>query len=91
MVNDLTKELYESPIRERNIEKYGEDGCICCAKPMNEGESLYVHMNEGWMAVNHEVVTEENCKELTGSNSQGCFPIGNTCAKKMGKEFTFNI
>ena len=88
MKKNLTKELYESPIRERNIEKHGDmGGCICCGKPMKEGEALHVHMNEDWVAVSNEV-TEENCKELTGHNSQGYFPVGNSCAKKMGKKFT---
>lgn len=86
----LTKELYESPIRENNFEKYGHlsEQCICCGKPMKEGESLMIHMNTNWLAVNPAIVTVENCLELTGAESQGCFPIGNSCANKM-KGFTF--
>lgn len=86
---EITKELYESSQRYRNEEKFGHiDGnqCICCMKPMKEGEVMFVHMNTNWEAV-HVSVNEENCKELTGSESQGCFPIGNSCAKKMGKGF----
>ena len=86
----MTKELYESPIKERNLEKYGHlsDQCICCGKPMKEGEKLYVHMNTNWVAV-HPSINETNCKELTGAESQGCFAIGNDCAKKMlGYTFT---
>lgn len=84
--------LYESPIKDRNMEKHGTstDMCECCGNPMKPGESLYVHMNEAWLAVNPEIVTAENCKELTGYNSQGMFRIGNSCAKKM-KGFTFNL
>jgi len=79
-----TKTLYESPMKERNIEKYGEiiNQCICCGKPMKNGEKLYVHMNTDWLAVNPSI-DENQCKELTGAESQGCFPIGNDCAKKM--------
>ena len=85
----LTKELYESPMKDRNYEKHGYGGCICCYKPMKETDCLLVHMNEHWMALNPDFVTEENCFELTGANSQGWFPIGNDCAKKM-KGFVFN-
>lgn len=85
----LTTELYNSPQRDNNEEKYGtlsDNQCICCMKPMKEGELRVVHMNTDWVAV-HKSVTEENCKELTGAESQGCFPIGNSCAKKMPKDF----
>jgi len=85
----LTAELYRSPMKDRNEDKYGYGGCICCNKPMKETDCLYVHMNENWVALNPQFVTEENCLELTGANSQGCFPIGNDCAKKM-KGFVFN-
>lgn len=79
-----TKELYESPMKERNEEKYGllTDQCICCGKPMKSGEKLFVHMNTDWMAVN-PTIDEKDCEKLTGAESQGCFPIGNDCAKKM--------
>ena len=85
----LTTELYNSPQRDNNEEKYGilsDNQCICCMKPMKEGESRVVHMNTDWVVV-HKSVTEEECKELTGAESQGCFPIGNSCAKKMPKDF----
>ena len=89
--NTITKELYESPMKERNEEKYGllTEQCICCGKPMKKGEKLYVHMNTDWQAVN-PTISETDCKELTGAESQGCFPIGNDCAKKM-KGFTFTL
>jgi hypothetical protein len=81
----LTKDLYESPMRERNLEKYGDnsDNCICCGKKLNLDSCFWVHMNTDWMAVNPSIVNDENCAELTGANSQGCFPIGPDCAKKM--------
>lgn len=84
-----THPLYESPQKERNEEKYGtlaENQCICCMKPMALGETKMVHMNNAWLAVSNDV-TEENCFELTGAKSQGCYNIGNSCAKKMPKNF----
>jgi len=79
-----TMELYESPMLERNQEKYGnnDNQCVCCGKPMKKGKCFFVHMNTGWEAVSIDV-TYENCKEETGFESQGWFPIGNDCAKKM--------
>ena len=92
METQLTKELYVSPIKEQNIERYGQhaDMCECCGKRMKEGEGLWVHMNTDWLAVNPLIVNENNIEELTGAGSQGCFRIGNDCAKKM-KGFTFKI
>ena len=89
---ELTMELYDSPMKERNEENIhqGADNCICCARKMKAGEVLFVHINENGMAVNPQIVTDENCKELTGADSQGAFPIGNSCAKKM-KGFTFTM
>ena len=86
----LTIELYVSQQKEANEERFGLDAnqCICCGKLMKEGEKLYVHMNTIGQVVNPEIVTDENCEELTGFESQGCFPVGNSCAKKM-KGFTF--
>ena len=82
-------ELYESPMKERNEDKYGliSNQCICCGKPMKKGEALFVHMNEDWKAVDPSISVDQ-CLESTGFHSQGCFPVGNDCAKKM-KGFTF--
>jgi hypothetical protein len=83
-----TMQLYESPQKEVNEEKYGllSDQCVCCGKPMKEGKKLYVHMNTDWLAV-HPTILEEEVLNITGSESQGFFPIGKACAKKM-KDFT---
>lgn len=85
----LTKALYESPKKEQNNENFGEYGCecICCGRPMAAGTVQWVHMNENWEAVNPSIVNDENCEEKTGFKSQGSFPVGNECAKKM-KGFT---
>jgi len=83
-MNQMTKELYVSPMKDRNEQKYGliTNQCICCGKPIKEGHKLYVHMNTNGVAINPQIM-EDKCKELTGAESQGCFPIGNDCAKKM--------
>lgn len=85
------KELYQSPKLDDNLEKYGHltNQCICCGKPMKEGEKLHVHINTDWFAV-HPSIPTEDFEKYTGAKSQGFFPIGNSCAKKMNG-FTFKL
>jgi hypothetical protein len=85
---NLEHPLYESPVRERNLELYGDssDSCICCGKRMKEGEREMVHMNTNWMAMDVSIETTEDTIKH-GFESQGVFPIGNTCAKKMPKNY----
>jgi len=80
-----TKELYESPSKEKNQQKYGdnENVCVCCNKPTNE--EIFVHMSTDWKAVPSNISEEELVKN--GMESQGLFPIGKSCAKKMGAKY----
>jgi len=87
-----TMELYVSPMRERNIEKYGYDfdTCECCGKTL-KGEYKMVYMGTDWKAYNTTELEERNGVDYfigTDTEIQGTFPIGNDCAKKM-KGFTF--
>ena len=87
----LITELYISPMYDRNQEKYGdnENQCVCCKKPIKDIKNSYwLHMNEGGDVL-HNSLNESNCEKLTGFRSMGCFPIGNDCAKKIGKDFIF--
>lgn len=86
-------QLYVSSVRERNLEKYGSRGdqCECCGKLMKSTDTKLVHMGVDWMAYNVEDTTIiDEIEYITGTDteSQGFFPIGNDCAKKM-KGFTF--
>jgi hypothetical protein len=60
-----------------NVERLGDhsDTCFLCGK--RTSEDLFVHYT--------------SCGELTNDNShpesQGCFPIGPECAKKLPKDF----
>lgn len=80
-----TKELYESPMKEKNLIKYGDQAhsCICCGKPTKE--KLFIHMVTTWEAVPANI--DELELEDLGLESQGVFPIGSSCAKKMGKKY----
>jgi len=88
---NLTCELWISTQRNQNDEKYGdnENQCICCKKPIkNIEKSNWIHMNEAGLVLNN-LISESNCNELTGSNTMGCFPVGNDCSKKFTKDFLF--
>jgi len=96
MKNEIkTRELKESARKAKNLELYGDhsDSCICCGKRQNDKktEQKYVHMSESWLMVNTDKVNDDG--SITGheSNSQGFFPIGNTCSKKYPKEFIFEL
>lgn len=93
--NVENQSLYVSPIRERNIDKFGEiqNQCECCGKPMKETDSKVVHMGVDWMAYNtHETIIVDGVEFIKGTEieSQGFFKIGNDCAKKMNG-FTFEF
>ena len=80
--------LYESPMKERNIDKFGERSnmCECCGKAVNENESSMVHMNTNWMAMDNSIKTDSDA-EKHGFQSQGYFLVGNSCAKKHPENF----
>lgn len=80
--------LYESPIKERNIEKFGErtEMCECCGKQTTTENQKMVHMNTNWMVMDCSIVTDHDC-ERNGFQSQGYFIIGNECAKKHPSNF----
>ena len=80
-----TKELYESPMKDRNDDRYGmvSNTCICCGRPTNG--DYYVHMSTCWVAIQGKYTEDDLKKE--GMESQGLFPIGPSCAKKMGKKY----
>ena len=83
-----TSEIYESPIKERNIEKfgYGSDQCECCGKPMKkESKKYYFHACTEWKAMPISATDEEI--EDAGLESQGCFSVGVSCAKKFPKGY----
>ena len=89
------KPLYTSSVKERNIDKYGMQDlqCECCGKLMKDNESLFVHMGTDWNAYNvfeSEIINGVEYIKGTTQQSQGCFRIGNDCAKKM-KGFTFTM
>lgn len=85
-----TVPIYESPVRDRNINKYGDNGdnCECCMKPIkNTKVEYFFHACTDWEAMPNDA-TEEQIEEA-GLESQGCFPVGSECAKKFPKGYIF--
>lgn len=94
LTNEIkTMELYVSPMKEKNMDKYGGQAnqCECCGRLMKESEYLTVAMGVDWLAYNtNQIETRNQVNYFIGTDVeiQGIFPIGNDCAKKM-KGFTF--
>jgi hypothetical protein len=87
LTNDDFMELIDirSSKYEENLERYGDRDCTCivCGKPTNQ--SLYIECTtDMWIAPAD--ITEEQLTALD-MESQGCFPIGSDCAKKVGKRY----
>jgi len=83
----LESEIYNSPMFKRNYDKFGDcDACCCCARPLNENECKRIHINIDHRAMVNTIVTEEDAA-ANGFISQGYMFIGNSCAKKMSKQF----
>lgn len=71
----------QSPKYDENIERYGDSSetCLLCGK--RTAKNLYVHYTtDGYLV---------NVDESLIPNSQGLFPIGSECSKKLPKSFIF--
>lgn len=79
---DSLQEHKQFKANGRRLLKKDQDRCLFCNKPMDvTNETIHVHLT-----------TDGNITSLDDSqceNSQGCFPIGNECAKKIDKSFYF--
>ena len=81
-------ELPISPKFEDNenlpMKKSDNDRCVCCNKPLNNEGKFHVHMSTDWKMIPNGVEVEEK-------EDQGCFPLGNACAKKVSKDYKFKF
>lgn len=68
-------------------DKYNDDGtqnpCLCCGKEVKT-EKYFVHL-----CTDGNLTSEEDENKI--ENSQGLFPIGSECRKKLPKEFVFSV
>ena len=84
-INLLQVNIWSHPIR--NSEKWEgtqSNECEYCGKKCGK-TPLYVHIMTSGICVPNDI-TEKDIERI-GEQSQGCFPIGSTCAKKLfGKQ-----
>lgn len=81
---EIPLEELQSPNYEANIERYGDhsDTCFICGKRIkNMEKAKFVHYLTNGNIVSHGGDDIEN--------SQGFFPVGNDCAKKLTIQFAF--
>ena len=90
--NNTTAQLVEIPLTkiqspnyDANIDKYCEDvnTCVICGKRIKNMDKIkYVHY-----LTNGNIINTNDEPE----NTQGFFPVGNDCAKKIDKSFLFKF
>ena len=56
------------------------DNCVCCGRPINNEDAFYVHMSTDWDMIHNDA-------NVRDEDSQGCFPLGDGCAKKVHKDY----
>jgi hypothetical protein len=82
-MKNLSKWVFEIPLSDIMEDSYdegkGENPCICCGKDIKSPRH-YVHL-----LTNGNIVSSE--EEF--DNSQGLFPIGNSCKSKIPNNFYF--
>lgn len=81
-------EIPESTQLEKNLDRYGNksNSCICCGKPTNQ--RYWINTVEGPGAIKSNV-TDEDLEGL-GLHSQGSFPIGSECRKRLPKDYVID-
>jgi hypothetical protein len=80
-LNEIDRSEVISSRYDDNVERLGEhsDTCFLCGKRTNE--ELHVHYTTSGMLTNNPNHPE----------SQGCFPVGPECAKKLPKDFIVKL
>lgn len=77
--------IFTVPLEMYQSESYddckGYNPCILCGKDTGKNPKYFVHL-----LTNGDLVSSDEYFK----NSQGLFPIGSECRKKLSKEFIFN-
>jgi hypothetical protein len=84
-INVVNLDSIRSAKYEDNIDRYGDHSntCYACGKPT--GSQTFVHETTCGLLVPANI--GENELGQYGLESQGCFPIGSECAKKLDAAF----
>ena len=81
-------ESLKSKNYQKNVENIGgefSDTCICCGK--RTATKILIHLTTCGMVVPNNV--DENDLIKLEMESQGCFPIGSECAKKLNSKYKY--
>lgn len=80
---EIPLEEVRSEQYEDNIKRYGDhdNSCFICGKRITSGKERMVHLLTNGNIVSYGSEDIEN--------SQGFFPVGSDCAKKLTINFTF--
>lgn len=76
-INELKVDIWSNPKRPDDVDT---NCCEYCGKKCGSNP-LYVHVSTRGTILPNDI-TEEDLA-LVGMESQGCFPLGNSCAKKL--------
>lgn len=89
-LKELPEVSYEIQERMQNLnwKDSDNDECICCKRPLNSDNKFHIHMTTSGEVIHNED-SRVNDNTWLNDHSQGCFPIGNTCAKKIAKGYKF--
>jgi hypothetical protein len=65
-----------------------DDECFLCGRPVVTSRCEYVHMSTG-----NELIHTSEVEALgrDPDDSQGCFPIGSSCARKIPKGYRIRL
>lgn len=77
-INELKVDIWSNPKRPDSNDIQG--GCEYCGKNCGKN-SLHVHINTNGTILPNDITEDE--LDLVGMQSQGCWPLGRGCAKKL--------
>lgn len=80
---ELPLEQFQNADAQSNWGYYNENQCCLCGKKVGKNPS-YVHY-----LTNGNITSEQDDSKIP--NSQGCFPVGSECAKKLPAVFVFKL
>ncbi len=87
MVIDL--DSIRSPKFESNIETFGDHSNTCHVCGKRTASNQFIHITTDDFLV--PIDLDESTIELHGLESNGCFPVGSECAKKIDKNFIYKF
>ena len=78
-INTFVVDIWSNPKRP-DVNDIPENGCEYCGKKCGKNP-IYVHINTNGTILPNDI-TEDDL-DVVGMQTQGCWPLGNGCAKKL--------